>query len=412
MPVLVRASVLAALVVCVSSVARAIEASEPLAPAADVAAKPAEIKGDPAPAPKPPEAPAEVPPPSFEASRIAGTPSPGGGGTPLAMLVDRPGLQLALRGLLQLAYSPYVGADALVANGDALDFPGFRMRRLQLGFEGQVRGKVAFSVWLDLAQAPLLLQASLSYGLVPEFGAEAGVMKVPFSRSALQSSADLTFSERPLTVSGLVPEYQPGVAVYGAFLDGLVAYRAGFFNGAASARAGSGPDHAAGLSAARVAVAPLGALRRGQSDVEGGPLRIELAGNVMHNAAAGYTGNTFGGDLLVQAFHAALLLEYIRDVKSPVSQPITGPGIPDQTTRTGMIAQASYVLGMFELAARGELVDDNTALEDVGDFTATTVGVHALLSDLKLALDWNHRVEKFGPALANDSVVLTLQGRL
>lgn len=359
-----------------------------------------------------PKAEAPAPEVDAEAVRASQMPSPGGSGRPLALLVDRPDFQLAVRGFGQFYAMPYVGKDALVGAGDAADFAGMRVRRLQVGLEGRGPSSLSFGVWMDLAQSPTLLQAWLAWAPMTEFAVEAGVVKVPFSRSALQSSAETTFSERPLAVDKLLPDRQPGVAVYGAPFGGRLSYRAGWFNGADPSRMGLGPDHPAGLFAARVAVAPLGPLRPGQGDGQRGPLRVELAVDAMQNFASSFTANSLGADLTVQGYGAALLLEYLRDVRAPVSQPVTAPTVADRLVRTGMIAQASYqVWGPLEVAARGELVDDNAALEDVGDTIGMAAGVHANFANVKAGVDVYHRVERFGLALANDTLVTSLQGR-
>jgi hypothetical protein len=344
-------------------------------------------------------------------ARDAQMPSPGGASASRTLLVDTPDLTLALRGFGQFYVAPLVGEDALVAAGDASEFSGMRVRRLQLGVEGTGTDHVSFGVWMDLATSPTLLQAWLAWSAHRSFAVEAGVVRVPFSKSSIQSSADLTFTERPLAVDRLLPDRQPGVAVYGLLGD-VVSYRAGWFNGADPARMGIGPDHDAGLFAGRLAFTPLGLLRPGQSDVTRGPLRVELAVDAMHQAAAGFAGTSFGADLTVQALGAALLLEYVHDERAPLSQPTVSSTLADTTVRTGLVAQGSLQLfGPFEVALRGELVDDNAALQDVGDVLATAAGFHATWPRAKVGLDWYHRTERYGAQLSNDVAIASVQGR-
>lgn len=355
---------------------------------------------------------AATPRATSEDIRAAQMPSPGGAYKPLAVIVDKDSFQLSVRGFGQFYAAPYAGKDVLLSAGDATEFRGMRVRRLGLGFEGSAAHDLSFGVWLDLAGDPLLSQAWLAWSPSTAFSMEAGVVRVPFSRSALQSSAELTFSERPISVDRLLPDRQPGVAIYGGFLDGLVSYRTGWFNGAAPSRLGQGPDHAAGLFAGRLAISPFGRLRPGQSDLARGPLRLEVAFNGMQDFAASYTSTSLGADLSLQVSGAALLVEYIYDRRSPISNPVTAPTVADKIVRTGLIAQASYqVWGPLELAARGELVDDNTSLQDVGDVIATAVGVHANFSYAKVGVDWYHRVEKYGAVLSNDTALAIVQGR-
>jgi len=344
-------------------------------------------------------------------TREAQMPSPGGASGAKVLLVDRPDLQLSLRGFGQFYAAPLAGNDALVAAGDASEFAGMRVRRLQLGVEGRGTSDVSFGIWMDLASSPSLVQAWLAWSPSRAFAVEAGVVRVPFSRSALQSSADMTFSERPLAVDRLLPDRQPGVAVYGSLSD-VLSYRAGWFNGADPSRMGIGPDHTAGLLAGRIAFTPFGLLRPSQSDVARGPLKLEIAVDAMHHEAAAFRGTTLGADLTVQAYGTSLLLEYVEDRRAPLPQPVVAATLTDAVERTGLIAQAAVqIAGPFELAVRGELVDDNAALQDVGDVLATAAGVHATWPQAKVGLDWYHRMERYGPELSNDVALATVQGR-
>lgn len=343
------------------------------------------------------------------------SPSPGGAGKARATVVDTPDFSLAVRGFAQFSAAPWVGKDALLENGDVADFAGMRVRRLSLGLEGRAAGNLSYDVWVDLASGPILSQARLAWTFRPEVTIEAGVVKVPFSKSAIQSSAEILFTERPLAVERLLPDRQPGVAVYGSLFNGVATYRAGVFNGAADNRAGLGNDHPGALVAGRVAVSPLGAMRPGQSDVTRGAPRFELGANAFYDMAAGYDGLAFGGDASFQGWGVSALVEYVQQIRTPVSQPVLAPSLNDRLVRSGFIAQASYLLweNGLELAVRGERVDDNDALQDVGDVDALAVGLHWYVAglDLNLDLDWYHRMERFGPQLDNDGVVLTAQGR-
>lgn len=347
--------------------------------------------------------------------RASQSPSPGGGGKPRAVLTSGEDFSLAIRGFTQLQGVPWVGEDALLSNGDVADFPGLRVRRLSIGLEGRVGKRLSFDVWMDLAEGPILDQARLAWTFFPELTVEAGVVKVPFSRSAIQSSAEILFTERPLSVHGLVPDRQPGIALYGALFDGIASYRAGVFNGASTSRAALGNDHPGALYALRVGVTPLGAPRPGQSDLERGPFRFELAGNALYDQAASFDGFAFGGDLTLQGYGATVLVKYVDQTRTPVSEPVMAPSILDHTRRTGLIAQAGYVVPKIplELAVRWERADDNVALEDVGDTDGTAFGVRYHLPDygLRFDLDWYRRIERHGREMKNDAVVLTAQGR-
>lgn len=343
------------------------------------------------------------------------SPSPAGAGKARAQIVDADDFSLAVRGFGRFVAVPYLGRDALLENGDVANFPGFRMRRLTLGLEGQATSKLSFDVWMDLVSRPRLAQARLAWTFLPSLTLEAGVVKVPFSKSAVQSSAELLFSERPLSVDRLLPDRQPGVALYGALFNGLATYRAGVFNGAASDRAGLGNDHPGALVAGRIAVSPLGALRPGQSDLKRSTPKFELGASAMYDKAAGFDGLALGADASFQGYGASVLVEYVQQTRTPLSQPVVAPSISDRVKRTGFIAQASYLVWEkgLEVAVRGERVDDNDALDDVGDVDALAVGLHwnVMELDLRIDLDWYHRRERFGRPLDNDAIVLSTQGR-
>lgn len=343
------------------------------------------------------------------------SPSPGGSGKPRAMVVDTEDFGLAVRGFGQFTATPWVGKDALLESGDVADFAGVRMRRLSLGVEGRAGRHLSFDAWMDLASGPVLSQARLAWTFMPELTVEVGVVKVPFSKSAIQSSAEMLFGERPLSVERLLPDRQPGVAVYGALFDGIATYRAGVFNGASSSRAGLGNDHPGALFAGRVAVSPLGPLRPGQSDLSRGAPRFELGANAFYDRAAAYDGLALGADATFQGYGASVLVEYVQQTRTPVSQPVVSPSILDRAKRSGLIAQAAYLLWAdgLEVAVRGERVDDNDALDDVGDTDAIAAGLRWYVAglDLRVDLDWYHRIERFGPQLENDAVVLSAQGR-
>lgn len=343
------------------------------------------------------------------------SPSPAGAGKARATVVDTDDFSLAVRGFGQFIAVPYVGRDALLENGDVADFAGLRMRRLALGLEGRAGRNLTFDVWVDLATGPELTQARLAWTFLPSLTLEAGIVKVPFTKGAVQSSAELLFSERPLSVENLLPDRQPGVTVYGALFDGLATYRAGVFNGASSDRAGLGNDHPGLLVAGRVAVSPLGTLRPGQSDLARSTPKFEIGASAMYDKAAAFDGLAFGADASFQGYGASVLVEYVQQTRTPLSQPVVAPSLNDRVKRSGFIAQASYLIWEkgLEVAVRGERSDDNDALEDVGDTDAIAVGLHwnVMDLDLRVDLDWYHRMERFGRPLDNDAIVLSTQGR-
>jgi hypothetical protein len=108
----------------------------------------------------------------------------------------------------------------------------------------------------------------------------------------------------------------------------------------------------------------------------------------------------------------SLLAEFVRDQRSPVSNPLATTSVEGTIVRTGYIGQAAYqVWGPFEVAVRGELVDDNDQLQDVGDILAGAAGIHATFPNVKVGVDWYHRAERHGSDLANDVALGTVQGR-
>lgn len=412
-PEATKASEAGAAATALEDATRAEPAPEPkptvAAPAA-IAATPA----PPAPAPTPKDDAADRRR-AAELARDLQTPSPGGAGRPRATITDTPDFKIALRGFAQFMAAPIVGKDALVAAGDVADFPGFRARRLQLGAEGRAGEHVTFALWLDLVDSPLLLQARLAYAFLPEIALEAGVMRVPFSRNAVQPSAELAFAERPLAVNQLVPDRQAGMSVYGVFLGGLASYRVGLFNGADPRRAGLGNDHPGSLAAGRVTLSPLGPVAAsGSAESFAGP-RVELAGAYLRDDAATFSGTAWEFDAAVQAWGITLSGEYLSDVRRPLAEPVLPATILADVERTGLVLQATGFVWKrdVELAARWERVDDHVGLSDFGDVDALALGAHwyAAGPDLRLNLDFYRRTETASAELANDALVLSTQGR-
>jgi phosphate-selective porin len=314
------------------------------------------------------------------------------------------GVQLALGGLLQLHLSPYVGDDALIADDDPAGREGFRMRRARFGvdatFPAALRLLLVLNALENDPEVGAISEARVSWAPQRYFQIWAGADKVPFTRGELQSSAELTSIERPLTVRTLVPQRRLGVVVEGAVMKDKLSYAAGVMNATEGYEQGN--QFSGLLYVARLAYTVRG-LAFELSVGAGGIFEDGPATNVMAGSA----------DLGVRYRGASLLVEGICDRTTPDDAPMTTPDVADEVKRCGAYAEAGYELERERLQAiaRLEWLDDNTALDDAGDAWLVAAGVNWRVSPFfRAQLHYLGRYERESAERANDSVILSLQG--
>jgi hypothetical protein len=226
----------------------------------------------------------------------------------------------------------------------------------------------------------------------------AGADKVPFSYGELQSSANLSSIERPLTVRTLVPQRRLGIVVEGTVVG--LSYIAGVMNATEGYEEGNKFSGLLYVARLEYTMRGLGfEVSAGVGGIfEDGPATDVLAGSA--NLRAAYSG-------------ASLLVEAICDRTTPDDSPMTTPDVADEVNRCGGYAEAGYELARhrWQALVRVEWLDDNTALDDAGDAWLLAGGLnYRPLRYLRAQLHYLGRYERKSAERANDTVVLSLQG--
>ena len=88
--------------------------------------------------------------------------------------------------------------------------------------------------------------------------------------------------------------------------------------------------------------------------------------------------------------------------------------IPATITRQAMVGEVGYFRGKLGLAVRAELIDPNTDKQDNDDelWLSACVGWHFVRNLLRFQLQYDHRQERAGVALANDVLLAKMMVRL
>jgi phosphate-selective porin OprO/OprP len=106
----------------------------------------------------------------------------------------------------------------------------FLVRRARLELAGTMFKWIDLKLEADFAEDIILKDAYLDFRFLPEAALRGGQFKVPFSREELTSSRFINFVERSV-LNDLAPAREQGVMVHGRFLEGVLAYQFGVFNG-------------------------------------------------------------------------------------------------------------------------------------------------------------------------------------
>jgi len=307
--------------------------------------------------------------------------------------------------------------------GDPEDDPGFKIRRARMGLAGQEGGArydvtFGFSSGYDALGGPpdtdiQLISASGGLKAAKGVWVDAGVVKVPTSRSFLMSASELALGDRPVGSNALVPAREVGVTVDARVgsADGLRGRgRVGVFNGNGSL---VGDDNAGKMVAARLEgmVGP-GETYKTFGKVDG--LTVGFAGDVVYSADLVTNTLHYGGDLLVRVAGLALLVEGHMSTITPTNTELDLPGTLGETPRVGTVAQLGYSVKRWEPVVRFSTFDDHTSFEDNGDVAIGEGGVvwHGKGDQIRAGALYVSRMELAGRAVANDSARLWMQLRL
>lgn len=328
--------------------------------------------------------------------------------------------------LLQVQIAPYVGKDSSFLAGDLAERPGFRLRRARFGvgasYEELVEVEVTGEVYTDTKATITLHEAWAGVTPSPYFGASVGIQPVPFSRSALISSADSALIDRPLAVRALAPFHQLGAVVGGSVADRFH-YSLGLFNGfergdqfyagyeeslAALGNRFSNLAYSARLSASLLTPGP---------DVphygdRGSRLNVGASYFFSDGGARGI--HSVEGDVIFQSRGVRLLAEGLYSVAIPSAQPTQPTNQNSQIASFAAVLEAGYVFRrLLGGHIRLEYIDPNTAVEDAADNWLLTVGASFMPPKIgrfaKLQLEFTHREEIHGKSVDNDSLILQTQ---
>ncbi len=319
--------------------------------------------------------------------------------------------------------------------GDPEADPGFSIARARLGLDGFLPvgdagpGQVDYALSVGVA-APYdaISEGSESLQLVDAFGRWAlpssiglssvsvGIQRVPFSREAMISSADLVFEERAVGTNWLLPGREVGAAASQSLSLGddpegnQLLLRVGAFNGNGAL---FGDDDPGLLAAGRLELILGDAYRTWSPELEPA-LGIGVAGSLDADVAT--STQAFEADLLARYSVVTLMGELIRSRIRPTQTDVAAPSVAGATDRMGWLGQLSVWVPIdgpqgIEIAGRYATFDDAAALDNNGDVAILHAGATArdLLSGVDLGLAFIHRSEP--DAVRNDTLRLTVQVR-
>jgi len=119
-------------------------------------------------------------------------------------------------------------------NTDDTQASTFLTRRLRLGFEGQLYGKIDYDLETNVGSSGAeLIFAWMNFGYIPKAQVRIGQFKEPFNSEVLLPEKYLDFIERSIVASVVSPAEDIGVMVhnFGSPLGGFFEYGLGMFNG-------------------------------------------------------------------------------------------------------------------------------------------------------------------------------------
>lgn len=241
----------------------------------------------------------------------------------VATMQDAPSVNLNHKGRFQFAtsdgkYGMKVGGMIQARgtgafNEDAADTLGFATARVRITLEGHVFSPAwKYRVQPELAGPVVttpggtstaafasLTDAWLEWTGSPAFGIRMGQWEVWYSRHQLIGAAQQGFVDRWSQVKNFAPAYQTGVMMFGGIAgekNDLVSWSANILNGK-GANVTNPDDTLMGL--ARIAVSPLGAVPKYDSDLKQGDFRVEAGLNAwtMGHATLADDYECIGADL-------------------------------------------------------------------------------------------------------------------
>jgi len=334
---------------------------------------------------------------------------------------------LTLSGRAQLQTAVMTGEDADLADGDAAEEMGFRLRRARMGLEATIDKAFVVGVEIDLLESHGSALHEAYVGWENKWVVvHTGLVKVPMSRSARISSETLQLTDRALGVKGIAPFQQAGFLVGGKFWGEKIRLTTGVFNGLHHSETFAGGwarmdptvgNRFGGFSVAtRVDIEPLGALGSGVADLKKSrDFRLGVGGGVLINRGESVQGLGYGADIQMKWHGISLLAEFLTDTIEPLEEPTDPNAIKNTTSRRAINGQLGYTIlkQLLDVAVRVEFVDENTAIDDEGDalIISTAATVHLVNEHLKIQAGYTHRRERHGLDRRNDVALVQFEGR-
>ena len=329
--------------------------------------------------------------------------------------------ELTFHGRIQVIGSPYVGQYCHLDLGDVLQQEGFRLRRTRFGITGVLYKKLSFELtteFFDHEEAPEdLLDAWFDFKAYDWMQIRMGAMKSPFSKGYLFSSGLLTFTDRPYIVKGLAPSRLLGGMLHGGFLDGIIKYQAGVYNGLLKAEHFFSGYDSVGIKKGnrltqmsfigRLDIEPLGDVGKHIADLYHGDLKVGFGGGVMYSMDPEILG--YSGYLHLKVKGFSLFGEFLLNHSKPSTAP-TVVGAPSFEIKSmGAFGILTYTIfpGFLSIGAKAEWIDQNTEAEDQGDelIYGGVVTMYLVKEYLKFQLEFTHREELHGASVDNDSLL-------
>jgi hypothetical protein len=328
--------------------------------------------------------------------------------------------------LLQTQITPYVGKDASFLAGDIAERPGFRLRRARFGVGGSydelIELEVSGEVYTERQTVITLHEAWVGVKPKPYFGASMGILPVPFSRSALISSADTALIDRPLAVRALAPFHQLGALVGGSIAERFH-YSLGIYNGfERSDQFYYGWEEPLATLGNRFSNLAYAARVAASLDSPGADIprfgdtknRLNIGASYFFNDGGARTVHSAEADIFFQRSGVRLLAEGLYSVAIPSSQPTIPTDQTSSITSFAVVAEGGYTYqNLIGGHVRFEYIDPNTAVDDAADNWLFTVGVTFAPPRIgqyaKAQLEYTHREEIHGKSVDNDSVTLQTQ---
>lgn len=119
-------------------------------------------------------------------------------------------------------------------NNDETLATTFQTRRLRLGFEGTLYGKVDYALETNVGSGGAeLIFAWMNFGYIPSANIRVGQFKEPFNYEVLLPEKYLNFIERSIVATVVSPAEDVGLMIhnFGNPAGGIFEYGAGIFNG-------------------------------------------------------------------------------------------------------------------------------------------------------------------------------------